>query len=182
VTPLSVMQELAEHPDAPHAVNMLLDLAVLCIRGRFDMTPDVYRHAYSDSYEVNAKHAVDDTLAGEASPLPQGVPMGDPAEIETGPDVVTVFGWFSPTRPGSPSPDTLHAPEPRGVMRISKDYLISEVRLDDAGSGGATCDHRGRLVAVNSFTLPGEQSTACLRMVSRLRPEHGLNLSHMDMP
>ena len=45
-----------------------------------------------------------------------------------------------------------------------------------AGSGGAACDHEGRLVAVNSFVLEErgmQEERAYLRMVSELREEHG---------
>ena len=175
VTPVPVLQELAEHPDAPHDKSCLLDLAVLRIRGRLDMIPNVYQHFFTDKYVVNAKHVADDALASDNSPLPRGVPLGVPAELDTA-DVLTVFGWFSPIRnPHGRSPDTLHAPESKPIMNISQGYLISEVRLDTAGSGGATCDCHGRLVAVNSFTLArSENKRTCLRAVSRLRPEHGL--------
>ena len=82
--------------------------------------------------------------------------------------MITVFGWFSPTG----TEVTLHTPRPCPIMAISKGLLISEVRLDTAGSGGATCDHRGRLVGVNSLSLSGSRNA--FRMVTWLTPAHGL--------
>ena len=52
-----------------------------------------------------------------------------------------------------------------------------QVPLHHAGSGGAACDHEGRLVAVNSFVAPesgNQEERACLRMVSLLEHrKHG---------
>eukprot|EP00966_Prymnesium_polylepis_P204018 4726261-Prymnesium_polylepis.1 len=57
------------------------------------------------------------------------------------------------------------------IMAIGKGLLISEVRLESCGSGGAAFDHEGRLVAVNSHT---QRKKAHMRMVSWLQPAHGL--------
>jgi len=170
VTPLASLQELVEHPDAPHAPTQLRDLAALRIRGRLTMTPQVY-HSYLTKYSIIAKHPVDDVLAGEATPLPPGVPLGNPELLECNRDMITIFGWFSP----SGSEVTLHVPQPMRIMAISKGLLLSEVRLDSAGSGGATCDHEGRLVAINSCSLMGDRTA--LRMVSWLTDGHGLVLA-----
>ena len=168
VTPLPTLQELVAHPNAPHALTCLLDLAILRIRGQLDMTPSVFQGATSP-YLVNVKHGADDAMAGDRTPLPRGVPLGNPEPLQSGVDVVTVFGWFSPTGKET----TLHTPQPMNIMNISQGYLISQVRVDAAGSGGATCDHKGQVVAVNSFeTSTDGRWKAFLRMVNALRPQH----------
>jgi len=169
VTPLETLQTMVASPDAPHTPNQLCDLAVLRIRGRLSMTPELFQSsAHTTRHIVTTKHSTEDTLAGGETQLPPGVPLSDPAVLTSNRDTITVFGWFSPRG----TEDTLHVPQPMAIMTISQGLLISEVRLDSAGSGGGTCDHDGHLVAVNSCSLSGNRTA--LRMVSWLTFAHGL--------
>ena len=73
----------------------------------------------------------------------------------------------------------MHAPSAKPVQSLSRGLIMSEVVLHSVGSGGPTVDHHGRVVGVNSYselpTLPlNHNYKSYMRMVSWLKPEHGL--------
>jgi hypothetical protein len=94
VTPLATLQEKCQSPHAPHSMTHMLDLAVLRICGRLELTPDVFQ-GFGMDYSVVAKHPAMASLAGASSPLPAGVLLGDPDALKVNADLITVFGWFS---------------------------------------------------------------------------------------
>ena len=115
------------------------------------------------------KHAASDprTLS-----LPAGRPLGSP--VQTYHSTVTCFGWFAPT-----GETTLHVPDSCVVQALDRGLIMSQVVLHSAGSGGATVNHRGCIVGVNSFSFlptmpPTENYKSYMRMVSELLPAHGL--------
>ncbi|KOO27777.1 pkd domain-containing protein [Chrysochromulina tobinii] len=143
VTPLATLQEKSQSPHAPHSMTHMLDLAVLRICGRLELTPDVFQGFRMD-YSVVAKHQAMASLAGASSPLPAGLQLGDPDALQVNADLITVFGWFSPA-----GEVTLFAPQALTLAAKSHGLLQASVMLHSGGSGGAAVDHRGRLVAVN---------------------------------
>jgi hypothetical protein len=153
----------------------LLDLAVLRICGRLELTPDVFQGFGMDySYSVVAKYPAMASLAGASSPLPSGLELGDPDALQVNVDVITVFGWFSPA-----GEVTLFAPQAMTLAAKSNGLLHASVVLHSGGSGGAAVDHLGRVVAVNWRARPPElppkkNYMAYMRQVSWLLPEHGL--------
>jgi hypothetical protein len=179
VTPLATLQEKCESPHAPHSMTHMLDLAVLRICGRLELTPDVFQ-GFRMNYLVVAKHPAMASLAGASSPLPAGLKLGDPDALQVNADLITVFGWFSPAEEV-----TLFAPQALTLAAKSHGLLHASVVLHNGGSGGAAVDHLGRLVAVNwrsglPTLPPRENYMAYMRMVSYLMPEHGLALSDRD--
>jgi len=179
VTPLATLQEKCESPHAPHSMTHMLDLAVLRICGRLELTPDVFQ-GFRMNYLVVAKHPAMASLAGASSPLPAGLKLGDPDALQVNADLITVFGWFSPA-----GEVTLFAPQALTLAAKSHGLLHASVVLHNGGSGGAAVDHLGRLVAVNwrsdlPTLPPRENYMAYMRMVSWLMPEHGLALSDCD--
>jgi hypothetical protein len=176
VTPLATLQEKWQIPHAPLSMIQMLDLAVLRICGRLELTPDVFQGFRMD-YSVVAKYPAMASLAGASSPLPCGLQLGDPDALQVNADLITVFGWFSPA-----GEVTLFAPQALTLAAKSHGLLHASVVLHSGGSGGAAVDHLGRLVAVNWRshlpTLPPEENyMAYMRMVSWLLPEHGLALT-----
>jgi hypothetical protein len=175
VTPLATLQERCQSPHAPHSMTHLLDLAVLRICGRLELTPDVFQGFGMDySYSVVAKYPAMASLAGASSPLPSGLELGDPDALQVNVDVITVFGWFSPA-----GEVTLFAPQAMTLAAKSNGLLHASVVLHSGGSGGAAVDHLGRVVAVNWRARPPElppkkNYMAYMRQVSWLLPEHGL--------
>lgn len=172
-TPLAALAALREAPNVDratgtHLKTQLLDLAVLRIRGRLELAPASYT-GFHTAYKVTSQAAADDALAERNTALPLGVPLGAPEALETGEHVITVFGWYS--EHGTET--TFHSPQPKVLLSKPKGLLVTEALLETAGSGGATCDHAGRIVAVNSFTGNGK---TYLRMVSCLEDAHGLEL------
>ena len=176
VTPLATLQEKSQSPHAPLSMIQMLDLAVLRICGRLELTPDVFQGFRMD-YSVVAKYPAMASLAGASSPLPCGLKLGDPDALQVNADLITVFGWFSPA-----GEVTLFAPQALTLAAKSHGLLQASVMLHSGGSGGAAVDHLGRLVAVNwrsdlPTLPPRENYMAYMRMVSWLLPEHGLALS-----
>jgi hypothetical protein len=179
VTPLATLQEKSQSPHAPLSMIQMLDLAVLRICGRLELTPDVFQGFRMD-YSVVAKYPAMASLAGASSPLPCGLQLGDPDALQVNADLITVFGWFSPA-----GEVTLFAPQALTLAAKSHGLLHASVVLHSGGSGGAAVDHLGRLVAVNWRSVlptlpPRENYMAYMRMVSWLLPEHGLALSDRD--
>jgi len=173
---LDVLGRLAASPNASlgpdgRPAQTLLDLAVLRIRGRLDLAPPTYSGPGVE-YTVVEQTAPFEPLE---PPLPPGVPLGDPQSLRIHEDVVSVFGWYSQS-----GELTLFAPEAKPIMSISAGMLMTTSLLVDGGSGGATCDHNGRLVAVNSQSLqatlqPNPEYKAYCRMLSELCDAHGLD-------
>jgi hypothetical protein len=178
VTPLATLQEKCQSPHAPHSMTHMLDLAVLRICGRLELTPDVFQGFRMD-YSVVAKYPAMASLAGASSPLPYGLKLGDPDALQVNADLITVFGWFSPA-----GEVTLFAPQALTLAAKSHGLLQASVVLHNGGSGGAAVDYLGRVVAVNWRSdlpaLPPKNYMAYMRMVSLLLPEHGLALSDRD--
>ena len=178
VTPLATLQEKCQSPHPPHSMTHMLDLAVLRICGRLELTPDVFQGFMMD-YSVIAKYPVMASLTGASSALPCGLQLGDPDALQVSADVITVFGWFSPL-----GEVTLFAPQAVTLAAKSHGLLQASVVLHSGGSGGAAVDHLGRLVAVNWRSglpeLPPRRNyMAYMRMVSWLLPEHGLVISEL---
>ena len=176
VTPLATLQEMCESPHAPHSMTHMLDLAVLRICGRLELTPDVFQ-GLRMNYSVVAKYPAMASLAGASSALPYGLQLGDPDALQVNADLITVFGWFSPA-----GEVTLFAPQAITLAAKSHGLLQASVVLHSGGSGGAAVDHLGRVVAVNwrsdlPALPPKKNYMAYMRMVNRLLPEHGLVLS-----
>lgn len=185
VTPLETLQELRESPNAREFPNapletQLLDLAVLQIRGSLELDPPVFttkgvylRQLLSGTYTVQSKGPDSVPLQ---PPLPVGLRLRD---LKTDPltvnlDMITCFGWYS-----IHGEYTIHAPDAKVVQSLSGGLIMSQLVLHTAGSGGPTVDHRGDVVGVNSRsdlpTLPAHENyKAYMRMVSELKPEHGL--------
>ena len=171
VTPLEVLQELRESPHAPHGVTQLLDLAVLRIRGRLQVTPSIFKGFDGVPYTVTQKHPATNDLA-----LPTGRPLGNPEALRTYHDTITAFGWFSAV-----GESALHVPDARVVQSMDRGLLMSQVVLHSAGSGGGTFDHLGRIVGVNSMSKqphmpPKYDYKSYMRMASYLSVQHGLVL------
>ena len=177
VTPLDTLQQMCQSPHAPHSMTHMLDLAVLRICGRLELTPDVFQGFKDTKYSVVAKYPAMASLAGASSVLPFGLQLGDPDALQVNADLITVFGWFSPA-----GKVTLFAPQAITLAAKSHGLLQASVVIHSGGSGGAAVDHLGHLVAVNwrsdLQTLPPKKNyMAYMRMVNRLLPEHGLVLS-----
>ena len=171
VTPLETLRELVESPHFPHGKTQLLDLAVLRIRGSLELDPPAFTKGFSGKYTVKSKGPDSVPLQ---PPLPVGLRLGNPSELKVNLHKITCFGWFSVH-----GEDTLHAPDAKVVQSLSRGLIISQVVLHTAGSGGPTVDHRGDIVGVNSYselpTLPPTHNyKSYMRMVSELKPEHGL--------
>ena len=164
VTPLATLQELRETPQAPHHKTDLLDLAVLRIRGRLELDPPEYTPGLlSTEYSLTKKHVAGGASASDLS-LPAGRPLGKP--VKTHESRITCFGWFAPK-----GETTLHVPDSKVVQSIERGLIVSQVVLHAAGSGGATVDHRGEIVGVNSRSRDPEwfkrnDYKAYMRMVS----------------
>ena len=169
ITPLATVKELTASPHAPHPETQLLDLAVIRICGSLDVTPLRFGTT-ADVYTVNAKHA----SILPVDTLPSGRPLGNPDVLSSGEDKITIYGWSSPH-----GETFMQTPDPSGILGISKGLLMSQALLHSGSSGGPAVDGEGRVVAVNSMSvLPTGQVDpnykAYHRMVSLLRPEHGL--------
>jgi hypothetical protein len=178
VTPLATLQEKCQSPHAPHSMTHMLDLAVLRICGRLELTPDVFQ-GFGMDYSVVAKYPAMASLAGASSPLPAGVQLGDPDALQVNADLITVFGWFSPA-----GEVTLFAPQAMTLAAKSHGLLHAPVVLLSGGSGGAAVDHLGRLVAVSwrsglTELPPKKNCMSYMRMVNWLLPEHGLVFSEL---
>ena len=145
-------------------------LAVLRIRGNLELDPPVFK-GFSVEYAVKSKGPDSVPLQ---PPLPVGLRLGNPSELVVNLHKITCFGWFSIF-----GEDTMHAPDAKVVESVSRGLIMSQVVLHSAGSGGPTVDHRGDVVGVNSYselpTLPPTHNyKSYMRMVSWLKPEHGL--------
>jgi hypothetical protein len=176
VTPLATLQEKCQCHQGPHSMTHMLDLAVLRICGRLELTPDVFQ-GFGMNYSVIAKYPAMASLAEASSPLPPGLQLGDPEALHVHVDPITVFGWFSPA-----GEVTLFAPQALALVAKSHGLLMASVVLHNGGSGGAAVDHLGRLVAVNWRsdlpTLPPKKKyMAYMRQVNWLMADHGLVLS-----
>ena len=179
VTPLATLQEKCQCHQGPHSMTHMLDLAVLRICGRLELTPDVFQ-GFGMNYSVIAKYPAMASLAEASSPLPPGLQLGDPEALHVHVDPITVFGWFSPA-----GEVTLFAPQALALVAKSHGLLMASVVLHSGGSGGAAVDHLGRLVAVNWRsdlpTLPPKKKyMAYMRQVNWLMADHGLVLSKSD--
>ena len=173
VTPLATLQEKSQSPHAPHSMTHMLDLAVIRICGRLELTPDVFQ-GFGMNYSVVAKYPAMASLAEASSPLPPGLELGYPEALQVSADMITVFGWFSPL-----GEVTLFAPQAATLAAKSHGLLQASVVLHSGGSGGAAVDNLGRVVAVNWRSglpeLPPRRNyMAYMRMVSWLLPQHGL--------
>ena len=166
MTPLSVLQTTNPLPWS----KTLVDLAVLCIRGKIEMSPKVFTGpGLSETFEV-----VNRSNAATPLSLPDGIQLGEPLAVQTGISMVTVFGWFAPNEE-----DSLYMTQSEKIISNAHGLLISQALLHTAGSGGAQVDPQGRLLAVNSrssdpaIPMPREYK-AYGRMISDLLPTHGL--------
>ena len=166
MTPLSVLQTTNPLPWK----ETLVDLAVLCIRGKIKMSPAVFTGpGLSETFDV-----VNRSNAATPLSLPDGIQLGEPLAVQTGISMVTVFGWFAPKEEY-----TLYAPQHEKVISNVNGLLVSQALLHTCGSGGAQVDSRGCLLAVNSrssdpaLPMPVDYK-AYGRMISDLLPAHGL--------
>jgi hypothetical protein len=181
VTPLETLQLLEEspHTDASgtHPYTQLRDLAVLRIRGRLELTEPSFR-GVAMRYRIVRKHEPSPELAGNNSLLPAGRPLGDVGALVEQHKMITAFGWPSPL-----GEVTLYS-DSALLQTRSKGLLASKVLIHDGSSGGATVDHLGHIVAVNSMSHPAPtlplatDYKSYMRMVSWLLPEHGLELDN----
>ena len=183
VTPEAMLTRMMPGPNLNQRgmhPRVLLDLAVLRIRGPLEMTDPTYRGVKAD-YFVKAKHA-----AESDQPLPEGLRFGDPEALEVQKDTLTAFGWASPRNEITIFSDSAT------LQRKANQVLVSQCILHDGSAGGPAVDHYGRIVGVNSKShtpthCPHEHvelgqppqtveytTIAEHRMVSALEPDHGL--------
>jgi len=150
----------------------LLDLAVLRVNRSIEVTPSRY-NGLGLTYQLGPEYP----QYSPENPCPLrdcGLECGEPSKAATGfSGEVTAAGWYS-----QDSETNLFMASDYKVLGIDPSGLIiSDTVLDSGGSGGPLLDRNGDVVAINSMSVipkKGMPYKSYARMITKLRPEHGL--------
>jgi len=152
----------------------LLDLAVLRVNRSVEVTPPWHQGLgpLGPEYQLGPEYP----KYSPENPCPLrecGLERGDPSKVATGSSgEVTAAGWYS-----QDSETNLFMASDYKVIGIDPSgLLISDTVLDSGGSGGPLLDRNGDVVAINSMSRSGKGMPykSYARMITKLRPEHGL--------